>query len=131
MAQFQILKPGKDGQLYAEDGYFDDGLTARPGDPDWSTKAVERHVKRLGGAAVCSYVCTPNWTPRIGSAEDVAVLADLALWQMAAPAAFSLFQRHAQVRAEFDALAKVADTPTKAKLQTILAARLADLTPGG
>lgn len=138
MAQFQILVRDADGTLVAQDGYFDDELTARPGEPGWSTDAVEAHCKRVAKAlkasvedVTFSYVCTPNWRPSpeqvLGlSAADVAVLADLAMWQISDPKGFVAFQKHAAIREEFALLASVADDATKEKLASILEARLKD-----
>jgi len=136
MAQFQILVRDADGTLVAQDGYFDDGLTARPGDAGWSVEAVQAHcaalAKKLKSKAddvVFNYVCTPNWAPspeqQLGlSAADVAVLADLALWQIEDAKGFVRWQRHAEARAEIAALSNVADDETKDKLARILDARL-------
>lgn len=136
MAQFQILVRDADGTLVAQDGYFDDGLTARPGDPAWSVEAVKAHCAAVAKTlkspvddVVFNYVCTPNWKPSpeqvLGlTAGDVAALADLALWQIESPKGFALWQKHAAVREEFAALATVADDETKAKLDVILKARL-------
>lgn len=41
--------------------YFDDGLTAQPGDPDWTIDAVKAEAK----TAKFDYVGTPNWAPPV------------------------------------------------------------------
>lgn len=108
---------------------FDDGLTARPGEPGFSREAVDARLVSLKGHTA-NYSGTPNWVPPPEfTAEQVAALADLALWQMSDPVGFAEMQQHIAIRAEFDALFAVADDATKEKLQTILDARLAPPQP--
>lgn len=48
--------------------YFDDGLTARPGEPGFSRDKV---IAEAAGQAF-DYVGTPNWTPPAADAETPA-----------------------------------------------------------
>lgn len=45
-------------------GYFDDGLTARPGEPGFSRERVIAEAK----GKPFDYVGTPNWEPAAASA---------------------------------------------------------------
>ncbi len=61
MAQWQILND--DGEPHE---VWDDGLTAKPGDPDFSTKKVKAKAKKRA----FSYIGTPNWKPPETEEDD-------------------------------------------------------------